>query len=251
MTSTTSSKLQNLLNLSLKLLNPVNKNSIKDYLTKINLNDEIDLTFISEANKLLNEFSLFKIQTGQYKRLLRVFLKEKEKNYDKNKFFNISMYAQSDAPVLHMEIYEKRSLVSLTLFLIRKGYRIPLHNHPNMFGLIKILHGHGVVSSYTVDDKQQINDNGVVIGKHEFTKCVNAGDLLTVEANFCNVHEIVASKDSDIVFMDLIVPPYDGNCNYYQVLKESDGLVYFKLLDKNPDDYFCDSIIYSGPKLVI
>jgi hypothetical protein len=84
------SKLQKLLNLTLKTFyqspSIVNTQKLIDYLNKINLNDEIDLTFIDEANKLINEFNSLKIQSNDYNRLLNRFMKEKEKNYDKNKF---------------------------------------------------------------------------------------------------------------------------------------------------------------------
>jgi cysteamine dioxygenase len=250
------SKLQKLLNLTLKTFyqspSIVNTQKLIDYLNKINLNDEIDLTFIDEANKLINEFNSLKIQSNDYNRLLNRFMKEKEKNYDKNKFLNISIYIQSlqtKTPVLHMEILEKVPVVSLSVFLIKSGCNIPLHNHPNMHGFGKIIYGKGRIISYTLKEPE----NDEITAKYEFNKEIKSGDILLLEPNKNNVHEIQASNDSDLVLVDLILPPYESNCSFYEILKQKndDNLVVFKLLDKAPSTYFCESLVFQGPELKI
>ena len=254
------SKLQKLLNLTLKTFHQSPSASTKqtksynieklfDYFNKINLNDEIDLTFIDEANRLVNEFNeSLNVQSNDLNR----FLKEKEKNYyDRNRFSNISIYIQSleaKTPVLHMEILEKSSVVSLSMFLIRRGFKIPLHNHPNMHGFGKIIYGKGKIVSYTLNEAK--NDD--FTAKYEFSKEIKAGDMLLLEPNLNNVHEIIASDESDLVLVDLIVPPYESNCNFYEILKQNDdNIVLFKLLDHAPSTYFCESLVYHGPKLSI
>ena len=256
------SKLQKLLNLSLKTFNlpqyQVNDKSsnfnidkLYSYFSKINLNDEIDLSFIEEANKLIKEFNSFNIPPNDYNRQFGKFLREKENNYGKNKFLNIKIYiksVQTKTPVLHMEIFEKRSYVSLSMFLIRRGFNIPLHNHPNMHGLGKVIYGNGEVRSYTLIETK----GSEIMARCESIKQVNCGEMLLLEPISNNVHEIAASYESDLVFIDLIVPPYESNCSFYEISSQNnDNLVHFKLLEKSPSSYFCDSLIYNGPKLNI
>ena len=44
------------------------------------------------------------------------------------------------APVTYIDVYE-HSDVSVGIFIIHPGCKIPLHNHPNMYGIIKCLSG--------------------------------------------------------------------------------------------------------------
>ena len=255
------SKLQNLLNLTFKTFYSNNGNingnvtpshfqELFNYFNKINLHDEIDLSFINEGNKLLNEFSKLNNNNNNQQGSMLNFLREKINHYDRSKFENISIYVQSKSPILHMHVFEKSSCASLAVFLIRKGFKIPLHNHPNMYGLIKVLHGHGTINSYTLNETKNTTDNEI-IATNECTRSLIIGDMLKLEPNLGNVHEISASSDSDLAFIDLIVPPYESNCSYYEILKKNDNLVYLKVLNETPADYYCDSLVYHGPKLRI
>ena len=77
--------------------------------------------------------------------------------------------------------------------------------------------------------------------------------MLLLEPNLDNVHEITASNDSDLIMVDLIVPPYESNCSFYEILKQEndDKIVIFKLLDKAPTTFFCESLVFQGPELNI
>ena len=45
--------------------------------------------------------------------------------------------SESSSPVTYIKILED-SDVSIGIFLVKSGCRIPLHNHPNMHGLLKV-----------------------------------------------------------------------------------------------------------------
>ena len=59
------------------------------------------------------------------------------------------------APVTYIGIYEDRD-ISVGIFIIRRGCRIPLHNHPGMYGILKVVHGCVDVSSYTKVSPDQV-----------------------------------------------------------------------------------------------
>ena len=52
-----------------------------------------------------------------------------------------------EAPVTYINVFAHRDVVSIGMFIVKSGSRIPLHNHSNMHGLLKIVYG-------TVDIKE-------------------------------------------------------------------------------------------------
>ena len=53
-----------------------------------------------------------------------------------------------EPPVTYVKIFEDSDL-SVGIFIVKSGARIPLHNHPNMHGLLKIVGGQVDVNVYT------------------------------------------------------------------------------------------------------
>ena len=66
-----------------------------------------------------------------------------------------------NTPVTYIGIYEDRD-ISVGIFIIRRGCRIPLHNHPGMYGVIKVVHGKVDVATYTKVDQEQVQ-TGLVL----------------------------------------------------------------------------------------
>lgn len=52
------------------------------------------------------------------------------------------------APITYVEIFQNE-LVTVSLFVLNDGVRIPLHDHPCMHGLLKVVHGKVGIQSYT------------------------------------------------------------------------------------------------------
>ena len=52
------------------------------------------------------------------------------------------------APIGYVYLWDS-SKFSMGIFIIRNGERLPLHNHPNMHGVLKIIHGTAQISSFT------------------------------------------------------------------------------------------------------
>ena len=73
----------------------------------------------------------------------------------------------SETPVTYIKIHEGKD-VSIGIFLVKAGSRIPLHNHPKMYGLLKVLHGKVDVSIYTKTQKSQENIPQILVDKKHF-----------------------------------------------------------------------------------
>lgn len=55
-------------------------------------------------------------------------------------------------PVTYIRVFEDKN-VSIGLFVLRNGAKIPFHDHPNMHGLLKVIYGKVKIQSYTTPAK--------------------------------------------------------------------------------------------------
>ncbi|KAK3562714.1 hypothetical protein QTP86_005669 [Hemibagrus guttatus] len=140
-------------------------------------------------------------------------------------------------PVTYMHICETDSF-SMGVFLLKHGSSIPLHDHPNMYGLLKVLYGKVRVSCYDRLDSSPDSASGRQFNPPllPFQKsCVrpsvqrSVGEY-TEESPPCvlypqrdNLHQIEA-VDGPTAFLDILAPPYDPDdgrdCHYYKVLQQ-------------------------------
>jgi cysteamine dioxygenase len=56
------------------------------------------------------------------------------------------------APVTYIEVFEDQN-VSIGVFVLRDGAKIPLHDHPYMYGVLKVIYGKVKIQSYTPKQK--------------------------------------------------------------------------------------------------
>lgn len=59
-------------------------------------------------------------------------------------------------PVTYILVYENKN-VSIGLFVLRNGSKIPFHDHPNMHGLLKVIYGKVKIQSYTAKEMDYEN----------------------------------------------------------------------------------------------
>lgn len=157
-------------------------------------------------------------------------------------------------PVTYMHILETDGF-SLGVFLLKSGTSIPLHDHPGMHGILKVLYGKVRISCLDVldqDDRDQPLPSkeqkpkprrarvpppehafqpplqpqerqalraGVLRSRAEYTEA-SAPCLLTPQRD--NLHQIDA-VDGPAAFLDILAPPYDPDegrdCHYYRLLE--------------------------------
>ncbi|CAH8494428.1 unnamed protein product [Schistosoma turkestanicum] len=154
----------------------------------------------------------------------------------------------SSAPVAYVHIMENE-VFSMGIFILKPGSRIPLHDHPGMYGILKVLTGsvrcrsftrlknvqsiidlknfhHNQTSSSLLllssvfdDSKWQLTDL-IIARPHQDT-------VLSTDHQPCllfpiegNLHEITP-VDGPAVFLDILAPPYDHDlgtreCRFYK-----------------------------------
>jgi cysteamine dioxygenase len=111
-------------------------------------------------------------------------------------------------------------VMNVVIIVIPNGQRLPLHDHPNMVGMLKVLHGQVRISTYTKigffeQGRQPAirTQNGVILSR------LNYPQVITPLSN--NIHEVEfvsgeCGKDYAAI-IDVLTPPYDDNvgCRYY------------------------------------
>ena len=189
------------------------------------------------------------------------------------------------APIVYIPIWED-SVFSMGIFVIRRGAAIPLHDHPNMHGVIKVIHGKIRLRSYTrlpetvlseslrrqLDLKLKPWQRPHVFPARREPTCMASSDsdpcVLTPAK--ANLHELIA-VDGPAAFLDILAPPYDHDtglpgsrqCHYYQLFAvddgsskiaaegqpEENGRVDLLMRVQQPRDFWGDSGNYEGPHI--
>lgn len=180
-------------------------------------------------------------------------------------------------PVTYMHICETDSF-SMGVFLLKHGSSIPLHDHPNMYGLLKVLYGKVRVSCYDRLDSPPDSAGGrpfnpplLPYQKSAVRPSVqrSVGEY-TEESPACvlyphrdNLHQIEA-VDGPTAFLDILAPPYDPDdgrdCHYYKVLPQvpegadrnaghQEQTEVWLMEIPQPSGFWCGSEPYPGPKV--
>ncbi|XP_070783418.1 2-aminoethanethiol (cysteamine) dioxygenase a [Enoplosus armatus] len=191
-------------------------------------------------------------------------------------------------PVTYMHICETE-VFSMGVFLLRPGASIPLHDHPGMNGMLKVLYGKVSVRCFDkLEDSLSVSTalphfepplapfqtaslrRSVLCSVAEYSE--NSGPCLLTPVRD-NLHQIDA-VEGPAAFLDILAPPYnpdDGrDCHYYKVLQtvaegETDGKSNEEqqgeqkekaeetwLLEiPQPEDFWCGGEPYPGPAVSI
>jgi len=184
-------------------------------------------------------------------------------------------YQDSLAPVSYIQVTEN-PVISVGVFIIHEGEKIPMHDHPNMHGIIKCLQGHLRISSLTRRETS-LGDLPERFSAEVFKTKIQTGQLFLAEAHLpvmlnsdsppCllqpdsgNIHQI-ESVNGSAAFLDILSPPYnidpskdyhdqeERDCNYYRVIGEGKDGFPWLLQIPPPANFFCDTESYKGPEL--
>mmetsp|Transcript_106633 Transcript_106633/g.306765 ORF Transcript_106633/g.306765 Transcript_106633/m.306765 type:complete len:364 (-) Transcript_106633:20-1111(-) len=159
----------------------------------------------------------------------------------------------TQAPVGYVDIHSGQDF-TICIFVLSKGSKIPLHDHPHMFVYGRALFGRLHVTSYTHREPLSDADRGDATGPG-YWGTLHQDDILGPKpANFeltpeiGNLHEVVALEDS--AFFDITAPPYEDDegrpCNYY-VAGRADAHGRYKLKPWDYPGLAAMSIPYRGP----
>lgn len=184
-------------------------------------------------------------------------------------------YQQTQAPVTYIQVTEN-PVISMGIFIVHEGESIPMHDHPNMHGIIKCLRGHLRISSLS-RKVTTIGDLPERFSAEVFKQKIRTGQLFLAEAHLpvivnsdsppcllnpdkANIHQI-ESVDGSAAFLDILSPPYnidpdpdsqdqqERDCNYYRVIGEGKEGCRWILQIPPPPNFFCDTEPYQGPQL--
>uniref|UniRef100_A0A8C4RFP7 2-aminoethanethiol (cysteamine) dioxygenase a n=2 Tax=Erpetoichthys calabaricus TaxID=27687 RepID=A0A8C4RFP7_ERPCA len=185
-------------------------------------------------------------------------------------------------PVTYMHICETDAF-SMGVFLLKNGSSIPLHDHPGMHGMLKVIYGKVRITCFDKLEDGPATGGGVSGGggvevkfnppllpyqrdsvsssflrsAGEYTKD-NTPCVLTPQRD--NLHQINA-VDGPAAFLDILAPPYDPDdgrdCHYYQVLEPASSSAesgeqqqHTWLLEiPQPADFWCGGEPYPGPRV--
>lgn len=176
----------------------------------------------------------------------------------------------SKTAVKFMNIYEE-SAFTVTAFIVPRVQRIPLHDHPDMNGLIRCVAGRIRVTSYSrlPMDRSYVLPAAVAarVSSSEASRLipclrlpdVGAGaegdDVLSLTPERGNIHEIWSESEAS-AFVDVLGPPYsdETDCHYFKVVGSSVDCsskqeISWLLQEHPPSSYFTEVIPYRGPRL--
>ncbi|PVD30973.1 hypothetical protein C0Q70_10249 [Pomacea canaliculata] len=173
------------------------------------------------------------------------------------------------APVSYIHMWED-DCFSMGIFVVKRGGQLPLHDHPGMFGLLKVIYGTLKIVSFSevsgVDVPEEISQLFPRRQRPLLKPVKLQQDGLITSYDMCcqltpsegNFHEI--SSESDMAaFVDILAPPYnhsrDRDCNYYKLVptddKEPNRHIEWLVRVSQPTEFWCDTVDYQGPDLEI
>ncbi|XP_076005776.1 2-aminoethanethiol (cysteamine) dioxygenase a [Genypterus blacodes] len=191
-------------------------------------------------------------------------------------------------PVSYMHIIETE-VFSMGVFLLTAGASIPLHDHPGMNGMLKVLYGKVSVRCFDkLDENLNVSATpprfqppldpsqtgslrpSLLRSVAEYSE-TSGPCLLTPEQD--NLHQIEAA-DGPAAFLDILAPPYDPDdgrdCHYYKALQTAAEQVddntgghdqqggdkkekkeMWLLEIPQPTDFWCGGESYPGPPVSV
>lgn len=183
-----------------------------------------------------------------------------------------SRYQHGAPPVTYMHICETDHF-SMGVFLLKSGASIPLHDHPGMHGMLRVMYGKVRISCF--DRLERPAGGGSLpaaapVGALRRSVLRSTGEY-TEHSGPCvlspdrdNLHQIDA-VDGPTAFMDILAPPYDPDdgrdCHYYRVLSEAEvrgteqperrEQEVWLMEISQPPDFWCGGEPYPGPEVCL
>lgn len=143
-------------------------------------------------------------------------------------------------PIDYLRIYEDAD-VSIGVFVLKQGAKLPIHDHPYMYGFLKVIEGVIKVTSYSVVelDTETSVDNSTFFYKHPLKVIKHPEADISEKDPSCmltpterSIHEVECVR-GPAAFLDILAPPYVEDSS------DSRGCHYFKEITdvKNDDNY--------------
>jgi len=126
----------------------------------------------------------------------------------------LSEHFASSQSVRYLPVGEEGGLWTCGCFAIPPNGIIPLHDHPGMTGVIRVLEGSVDIESF---DKCEENS---YLARSRGTRTFKSPSTVCLGPQDANIHQIKAGE-TGAVFLDCLMPDYDDDsgrsCNFYMV----------------------------------
>lgn len=235
-----------------------------------------NITFKNYDSSAIGNNEVFVKHQGELHNLLTQ-LRASDLKITQRKIKSSSKSQQHSPPVTYMHICETK-VFSMGVFLLKPGASIPLHDHPGMNGLLKVLFGKVRIKCFDkldyplgAENEMQFNPPLLPNQKEALSRSIqrSVGEF-TEDSGPCiltplsdNIHQIDA-VEGPAAFLDILAPPYDPDdgrdCHYYKVLQTVSGNgsknsgqqtqeETWLLKIPQPDDFWCGGEPYPGPEV--
>lgn len=133
---------------------------------------------------------------------------------------------------------------------------MPLHDHPNMCGMLKVISGKLEVRSYS---RIPPNNEVVHVQAENVKILTETSEASVLLPDVGNYHELTALDGNPAAFYDILSPPYSEqddasedarHCTFYRKIfvNDSGSKVIFRLIKtRTPSHYFCETFKYEQP----
>ncbi|KAM3717644.1 2-aminoethanethiol dioxygenase [Dirofilaria immitis] len=122
------------------------------------------------------------------------------------------------APIYYIDIYESEYIHACLFGFKNCNFLFPLHDHPDMYGFLKVLRGALSINSYTKlshDEQEALKEiksdalsPSVTIAKFEgISNRWHSDDCVYLGPKFSNIHSLTPLEDG-AAFFDLLMPGY-------------------------------------------
>lgn len=181
-------------------------------------------------------------------------------------------WGEIKAPVGFVEVFED-DLLAVGAFLLKEYAVLPMHNHPTMFGVLKVIHGRVRIKSFDLLDQEKdekipkfltadSQPSSEEVRKLRFrseTEYTSDSEPCLVTPSEGNIHRLEA-VGGPAIFLDFISPPYNPHlgrdCDYFQELhvnpnerEGADGELSWCKQIPCPSSYYCVRMDYFGPSI--
>ncbi|XP_046493132.1 2-aminoethanethiol dioxygenase [Neodiprion pinetum] len=168
------------------------------------------------------------------------------------------------APMCVVDIFENQD-ITIAIFILKQGVTMPMHDHPGMHGLLKVIAGTVKIDSFTLEisgDHIMEPNTGYTAIKHPGMLVKDTDDACVLTPREKNLHQI-SCIDGPAAFLDILSPPYDGEeygnmrpCTFFRITGSIRSTESGEKSEKvqlvpseSPPDFFSISLEYLGPQL--
>ncbi|XP_034941035.1 2-aminoethanethiol dioxygenase [Chelonus insularis] len=174
--------------------------------------------------------------------------------------------ANTNAPMCVIDIFDNKD-ITIAVFLLKNGVTLPMHDHPGMYGLLKVISGTVQIDSYT----SQTPPGHIIRPNEEIHAIKHASVIVQKTDPACilkpqdhNLHEITCLK-GPAAFLDILSPPYKlesenslgRSCIFFQKISsnsptsnDSPERVKLRATSEPPAScFYSTNIKYLGPPL--